>query len=253
MRSTNHTPRLGKITTVTTTVLCLLCFIPQQGLYAVLPIQEIAGNIAMLAKEMNNLDLICVSVALHLNQRAVRTSLEDSLAKSFENLAITIGEATDSYATVGQFFQNFVDQINAQRKSAITIKEACYLIRQKIDSLQIPFEYREHLLLGLNMMSSGSPIVAGGNSDNTKINHGVYWPWEWNWFGLNKKDKKHDKYKGSCELKIGKWEVIAFGLFCCAVVLVAVYAPTALSVIVPALTSGSKIFFDSSPDLSLLE
>lgn len=237
MTSTPLLFELRKMANITTTTFCLFCAIPQQGFYAAPQIQEIAVNLAKLGEKKVPPNLNFESVAAHLNYTKEQTSLDDCLAKSFENLAILVGGANDSHTEVEQFFQSFINQINLQNGSSLTIEEACNRIRENVDSLPIPIEYREHLLLGLDLMNKSRPTTLSDVSPLASI----YWPWEWNWFGLNKKDKEHHKHKEVHSLKTEKWKVAAFGLFCCAIILVAVFAPAALSVAVPALSTGAQI------------
>jgi len=224
-----------KIAHLTATTLCLLCFIPQQGFSTTSPIQEIAVNLAKLGDKTVTPNLNFESVAAYLQYNQEQISLNEYLTNSFVNLATLIEESTHAFTNTRLFFQSFINQINAQKETSLTIKEACNQIRQNLDSLPIPTQYREHLLLGLDLMNQQTTIE-GPTTAAT-----IYWPWEWNWFGLNKKDKTHHNHKGSHELRTEKWKVAAFGLFCCAVILVAVFAPTALSVAAPALSMGAQI------------
>ena len=239
MRNINLSLHFSKIISATTTIVCLLCCFPQQGLYAALPIQNVAVDMAKLTKEIGTHIFSLEEIATCLPPYATHVSLKSSLTKSFENLAHLINKAPNSHEATTQFFQSFIDQINIQKNTDGTIEEACHIIRQKMYELSIPDEYREHLLLGLDVMQIKE--IAIRDDLCSKVSMRIYWPWEWNWFGLNKKDKKHDEHLKSAHEKIGKWEIIAFALFCCAVVLVAVFAPAVLSVVIPALTTGAEI------------
>jgi hypothetical protein len=241
MNNPHHLFHLGRMASVMTTALCLFGSIPQQGLYAALSISEIATGIAKLGRTMTVYECPYVSVVHYLIHREQQKSCEEQLAKSFENLAQSMNGASDSYKTAKLFFQNFLDLMNEQNTTAVTIKEACHSIRKNMDSLSIPLEYREHLLLGLDLMNKERSI-AYDNDD------GGIWSYFgpiqfWNWLGANNKDKKNNEQKiFSHAFKFGKWEVIAFSLFCLSVVLVAFYAPATLSTVVQALINGAQIF-----------
>lgn len=224
-----------KIAHIATTSLCLLCFIPQQGFSATSPIQEIAVSLAKLGDKKIPSNLNLESAAAHLQYNQEQALLNEYLADSFKNLATLIEGSADSHTNVRQFFQSFINQINAQRETSLTIEEACSQIRQNLDSLPIPTQFREHLLLGLDLMNDHAAV------DSPTTAASLYWPWEWSWFGLNKKDKAHHHHKEANKLSTDEWKIAAFGLFCCAVVLVAVFAPTSLVAAIPALGTGAQI------------
>ncbi len=223
-----------KMAHITTTSLCLLCFIPQQRFSATSPIQEMAVSLAKLGEKKVTPNLNFESVAAYLQYNQEQALLNEYLTNSFKNLATLIEGSADSFTNVRQFFQSFINQINAQKETSLTIKEACNQIRQNLDSFPIPSQYREHLLLGLDLMNDHAAMDAPTAAS-------LYWPWEWSWFGLNKNDKTHHTHKKANKLGTEEWKIVAFGLFCCAVVLVTIFAPTALSVAVPALTTGAQI------------
>jgi hypothetical protein len=239
MRNINLSLHVRKIACATTTMVCLFCCIPQQGLSALLPIQHIATDLAHLSKEVGSHIFNLAELTTYLPECAMHISLKNSLAKSFENLAHLIDTAPDSHEATTQFFQSFIGQINAQNSTNNTVEEACHIIKQNMNQLSLPDEYQKHLSFGLDIMQTKEAI----NHDNlySLACQTIYWPWEWNWFGLNKKEKKDVNYIKSTHAKIGMWEVVAFALFCCAVVLVALFAPAVLSIVVPALTTGAEI------------
>ncbi len=236
MGNTNLSLRISKITSATTTIVCLFCCFPQQGLFALLPIQKIAVDTAKLSKELGVHIFSHAEMAIHSPQYAAH---KNSLTKSFEKLAHLINKAPNSHEATTQFFQSFIDQINKQQNTNGTIEEACCLIRQNMDKLSLPEEYREQLLLGLDVMQTKE--IRSGDELYSKISQRISWPWHWNWFGLNKKEKKHDKQIKSAHSNSDLWKVIAFALFCSAVVLVAIYAPAVLSIVIPALKAGTEI------------
>ena len=223
------------------TPICLLCFVCQQGVSAALPIQQMAVHFADLGKDVAEYtkDYSLLNSSLSINTGFC--TKEDQLVKAFEQLAESISESADSYETTQLFATTFIDQINLQRETSHSIAEGCQNIRENIDFLQIPIEYQECLLRGLDSLENNNPsILTMETSDSSlvKRSYTFYWPWHWNWFGWNTNNASKTHHV-ACALSGNEWKVIAFALFLCAVTLVAIFSPATLSVVLPAIAAGA--------------
>ena len=104
-----------------------------------------------------------------------------------------------------KILQMFIEEMNMQYQFHLTIDEACRLIRDHLPMMQIPLELQTTLLMIIQQIEFGSvaEILETKSSLylSSKIDMfglGIYLPWEWNWFGWNK--KHHTSMKTSSYL-----------------------------------------------------
>jgi hypothetical protein len=214
--------KIKKITRVAATAICLLCCLPQIGICSLVPIEQIALDL-IPSKNANYL------LALYIDPNPLRF-----LEQSLEDLTETISLSEDPLITTRQFFYAFLDQLNAQNGTSLTIEEGCRLLRQNINL--VPTEYREIFLIATDSIESDV------DNESLHMMAKICWPWEWNWFGLNKKDKKYQKSLAALTSNIPP-KVLIFGLIVAGVTLVAIFNPAAIAVATKALTQAAPVFF----------
>jgi len=106
----------------------------------------------------------------------------DKLEGAFEMASIPIEEGR-------KFLESFIIEINAKHGLSLTLQDACRLVRENIHILQIPHEMQE-VLLSIGAALESCPSHLDPAFGNVRQSNGLYWPNEWNWFGLNKKNIK---------------------------------------------------------------
>ena len=151
--------------TLAVTFACIFCSLPEKG--------------------------ICGSTGEILNQPNV-----DSVKAEFDQLHNVLSTSANPLNEARNFFQSFVNEINAKYGMTLTVPEAYQLIRVNLHSLQISTEVQNAILATLELLESGSDrmLMETQNVDHGDECHSFHWPWEWKWFGLNKK-KDTDKHQ----------------------------------------------------------
>ncbi len=105
--------------------------------------------------------------------------------KSFQKTSLVEGR---------QFLESVIQEINSQYGLNIGLADACRLVKQHIDRLEVPAEMRDDLLALADLFESGTFSVSLGNQREARsLKYRFYWPWEWNFFGLN--ERHHTKHK----------------------------------------------------------
>jgi len=152
------------------TSLCILCTFPHQGF----------GIECGSSDEMGRVILSCVT-----------TGDEILLTKRFDDLEKIFDSSENPFQESHVFLTSLIDQINTQYGMNLTIRDACVLLRQNMNTLQLTPDAQDILLDTIDWLESGNVFV---EKPHKMISNSCYWPWKWNWFGLNK--KKH-RYKES--------------------------------------------------------
>ena len=111
-------------------------------------------------------------------------SQTENVQKEIEELQQSILSSKDPALESRKFLQSFIDEINIQYGMQLTIADACRLLRENLHLLQIPKEFEGDFLTAIELFES-EPIVTKWQS--AKLEAHIYPPWEWNFFGLNKK------------------------------------------------------------------
>lgn len=223
--------KFKKLSTVTTTVICLICCTPQQGICAAIPIEQVAMNLANFKRDLFP-PALCIGCPS-----------PPSLERSFGDLTEVICDSTDPLKTTRQFFLAFIDQLNQMNGTSLTVEEACRIIRQNIDLM--PAEHRESLFLGIQSIESNE--LPKSTTYNALLNTPTakfYWPWEWNWFGLNKKDKiANDAPIAAITVSDA---IIIFAIIAAAITLVAIFNAPAIPAAATALTQAATLILNKS-------
>ena len=115
----------------------------------------------------------------------------DALKKDFDELELFVDSSSVPLTEGRNFLHSFITEINARYGLALTLESACKLVRENLDILQIPFETRDVLLKTIRVFESDSSCTKAQDEKPAQL-HGFYWPTEWNWFGLNKKNKDNN-------------------------------------------------------------
>lgn len=204
MRGVFFAGRYRRLAAVATAGFCILCYIPHAGFCEM----DQGPDGCVLAKEILNL---------------ADSGNIDSIKSGFDQLETAVDSAEDPLAEGRKFLHSFIEELNARYGLALTIQDACKIVRENIHTLQIPLETQNLLLITIELLESN--LNSGSEDpDQIGVSGAFYWPNEWNWFGLNKKKKEHHKvvtkalhsrpnsgevelpgncYVGACELLAG--------------------------------------------------
>ena len=105
--------------------------------------------------------------------------------EDFDELEDSLQEAENLIAEARAFLHAFIDQLNARYMTQISLQQACQLVKENFASLQIPTEIQSEFLEVIELL--GKEEVPSPRQANA-----MFPPWKWNWFRLNKKDKRQD-------------------------------------------------------------
>lgn len=101
-----------------------------------------------------------------------------------------------------QFLEAFINEMNNHYGLNLNLEEACRFVRRNLQLFNLPQKERDTLLVALDLLEkdrSNALLTIEGHPEQClqyiKITKGVliYWPWEWNWFGLNKQSSSHKR------------------------------------------------------------
>lgn len=164
---------------------------------------------------------------------------QSKMTHNLKRVAINIYKAEDPLESTQQFVENFLRDIQVDRGQFVSldVHTTCQLLRENADIL--PAEYQDALHAGIKIFESGK-IPSYGTPDSYLLGGAasLYWPWEWNWFGLNKHSNKHS-HKSSASIKdYGKY--IAFFLIVVSLTIVSVKCPAAIPATLEALKEAAK-------------
>jgi len=180
VRNFFHVSLYRRLASVAMASVCILCSIPQSGIClapgGTEPRESIDGILNHIIDSDSGL-----------------------IVEKFDALEETIQSSANPLDESRKFLQSFINEINAKYQLALTVPEACRLIRENLHVLQIPQEAQPLLLATIELFESDSaqhPPSEQKQDLNQMTNFNGYslslsWPWEWNWFGLNKKQHKH--------------------------------------------------------------
>lgn len=167
--------RVSSITV--TSVLCISCIFPRP----VIGWSESLNNIVTDISENNT----------------------NSLKNRFDEIELNIKFSENPFDECRKFLQSFVEEINAKHGLNLTVHEASMLVLENLHNLQAPIETKK-IIIDIIAILEDSPNT---NIDQIRISDeaiitdnkdfGAYWPWQWNWFGLNKKNHKSKSSKKS--------------------------------------------------------
>lgn len=104
----------------------------------------------------------------------------DSLVNKFDELEETLSDSSDPITEARVFLESFIQKLNYRYGINLSLLEICIYIKNNIDAFNIPIEIQPQFLKTIDLLIGYEEQKA----------HGLHWPWEWNWFGLNKKDKE---------------------------------------------------------------
>jgi hypothetical protein len=130
----------------------------------------------------------------------VRSGSSTQVFDTFLGIGASLEQADMPFAESQKFLQSLIEEINAQYGMSLTKKDACRLIRENLRLIPIRFELLDDLLFMIHLIEFGPNAINLTPEDHLHqesrariFDYGLYWPWEWNWFGLNKKNHKSDK------------------------------------------------------------
>lgn len=164
MKSSSFFFRMNRQTISITSTVCLLCCFPQGGFCASIGIDQIAIDLANFSVNSSidrtkdqdwnpeyyqPQDQFRPSIP-DVDPKDLETKQSSDIEKSLNDLTETICNAEDPLATTKQFLNSFLDQMNLQNKTSITIDEAYCLVRQNMDL--IPMEYRSCFLEAVDVI-----------------------------------------------------------------------------------------------------
>lgn len=127
----------------------------------------------------------------------VETGAEETVLHKIQELEGVFENAPNAFEEGRKFIQSFVDEMNLRYGMHLTLADACVLVRDNFERLQLPQEVQKDLLIVLELyeskMSQSPSQKISERTYMSKSGLHIYPPWEWNFFGLNK--RKHPKIK----------------------------------------------------------
>lgn len=130
----------------------------------------------------------------------VQAGVATQVFDTFLDIGASLQQADTPFSESQKFLQSLIEEINVQYGMALTKKDACRLIRENLHLIHIPSESLADLLLMIQLIEFGPNAINLTPENHLRqeahasiFSYGLYWPWEWNWFGLNKKHHKSHK------------------------------------------------------------
>jgi hypothetical protein len=121
----------------------------------------------------------------------------DTLMGQFDDLDHVFETSQDPLAEGHQFLRAFIRELNGKYNLNLTISDACRLVQENLHTLNLSEEHKKIILATIQIYESNS-IPSQPQEERKgvapRVASSLYWPWDWNWFGLNK-DKKHSQNK----------------------------------------------------------
>ncbi|MBX7067166.1 MAG: hypothetical protein K1X28_08045 [Parachlamydiales bacterium] len=198
----------------------MICCIPQQGICDIVSIDQLAKGLATFEK---NTFFPTASIGI---------VPQNTLGDAFTNLIDTICASKQPLETIRQFLTVFINQINEQRGSHLSIEDVCITLKQNMGL--IPKEYHEVVLLAIdsiekNTVPSNSQILAA-----SAVIYGYNHPAILlvNWLTTSKKDKKKMKAADP---------VIIFAIIVAGITLVSIFRPEAVNAAGNAMTEAARV------------
>lgn len=222
VRSIFHLSLYRRLASVTITSTCILCTIPVNGIC-------LANDDSLESTQLAN------EILAQLDFQNI-----DSLLEKFDQFESVLDASTDPLTEGRAFLTSFVNGINAQYGLTLTLHDACALVQENLQALNLPEETQKIILATIELYMSDSSL---SNDEQAKLEDHSYTDakisWPGNWFGLNHDVKhKHKKLKfPTCSATvstdkelpgnfyIGGCEILAGALLC---VLGIVYTPAAV-------------------------
>jgi hypothetical protein len=115
-----------------------------------------------------------------LSQDGIDAAIEMGL--EFDKMETSSSQEALVLAT--EFFDHFISEINSTYGMQLTVEEAFQLVKENIHVLPLSLEERQMILNSIDLLQSSNRVTAGG----------IYWPWEWSWFGLNDPRKEGSSF-----------------------------------------------------------
>lgn len=135
--------------------------------------------------------LISIPCGLKSNELLVNVENFDSnrVVEHFDALYESIHKSQDKIDESRKFLLSFINDINRRYNLSLTLQEACTLIEQNLYTLPLTADEKSSLLFSIDLLHlSDKSLEMEGIAESHRLH--LYWPWEWNWFGLNKKPHK---------------------------------------------------------------
>jgi hypothetical protein len=130
------------------------------------------------------------NAAQNLLSYAERSQTEN-VQQEIEELQDSILSSKDPVLESRKFLQSFIDEINIQYGMQLTMADACRLLRENLHLLQMPKESEGDFLAAIELFESEPPVTKW---QSTQLEAHIYPPWEWSFFGLNKKHSSKHKH-----------------------------------------------------------
>lgn len=160
------TGRYRRLASIATSTLCILCYIPQQ---------EVC--VSGIDSESNFLADKILNQGDHNNAEAI--------SRDFDELEEILSLSEDPLAEGLKFLNSLITELNFRYGLSLTVIDACKLVRENLHTLQIPLEAQNAILQTIELLETQE-----NDFGELTEQYSWYWPNEWNWFGLNKKEKK---------------------------------------------------------------
>ena len=210
----NYLFKVKKLTTSIVSITSLVTsFIPQECSAASLPIDQLAEGIVQFSFSRQDILPLAATIG---NQPGIDHYLEA--------LTVAIREAKDPLASTNQFFSAFLNATNTSQNSSLEMEDVYRQLRQNAGI--VPAEYRDALYTGVYALEENCIPSLDELNTYSETAAAFYWPWQWNWFGLNKQGGQGRANSVFCKVPYGKY--IVFALIVASLTYVAAQNPTAL-------------------------
>ena len=135
----------------------------------------------------------------------VETGAEETVTHKINELEVVFENAPNALEAGRKFIQTFIDELNLRYGTHLTISEACALVRDNFDRLQLSSEQQKDILMALDLYESKPSVIAqptfqaiSEGPPVAQIEWNIYPLWQWNFFGSDKsKHSKHSKKKSA--------------------------------------------------------
>jgi hypothetical protein len=136
----------------------------------------------------------------------VETGNTSTLKNELDVIQNSIHTSKNPIAESRKFLHSFINEINVRYGLNLNLIEACRLVRENFHFLNLSPKEKDDLAITLDLLErdystvrltvQGQPEQCLAFIQAARIAH-LYWPWEWNWFGLNKQHSHHKNRFGN--------------------------------------------------------
>jgi hypothetical protein len=122
----------------------------------------------------------------------------NALIEQFDVLDEAFSE--NALAQGRKFLEAFIVEVNSKYGLNLTTTDACKLVRENLHTLNLSEDLQKVVLSTIKLYEPDlQPTEVPKEVSRLASNVGnvamsLYWPWQWNWFGMNKKHKSNNSH-----------------------------------------------------------